>query len=94
MIPSEFTHLFWEYDDSALSLELHRRFIISRVINFGTIPALQWLFKTYELEILREVVQSSNNLHESKRRFWEIVFNIEIVHNADTSSRSSNRTNS
>lgn len=60
-----------------ISIQDHQRLIISRVLNFGDIIALKWLFKTYKVELIKETVVSSNNLRHNKKNFWKLVLKIE-----------------
>jgi hypothetical protein len=36
---------------------LHKKIIISQVLNFGTRDATDWLFKTYELEEISKIAE-------------------------------------
>jgi len=56
-LPKSVESVLWSYDVNKIDLYLHKKLIISQVLNFGTRAATDWLFKTYELEEIRKIAE-------------------------------------
>lgn len=46
-LPKSVQAVLWSYDLNQIDPELHKKVIISQVLNFGTEEATQWLFLWY-----------------------------------------------
>ncbi|HUC91851.1 MAG TPA: hypothetical protein VMS09_07470 [Paenibacillus sp.] len=76
-IPADFNPFFWDVHIEQLEPDVHRRFIIERLLNEGDHYTLQWLFHTYTIDDIRQTVQSSRNLSRKTARYWQTYFNLE-----------------
>lgn len=47
-LPQAVQNVLWSYDLAQIDLHLHKKIIISQVLNFGTKAATDWLFTTYD----------------------------------------------
>ena len=56
-LPKFVESVLWSYDLRKIDLNLHKRLIITQVLNFGTKEATDWLFKTYSFDEIREKAQ-------------------------------------
>ena len=56
-LPKSVENVLWSYDIDKIDFNLHKKLIISQVLNFGTRAATDWLFKTYELEEIRKIAE-------------------------------------
>ena len=56
-LPKSVENVLWSYDINKIDLVLHKKLIISQVLNFGTRDATDWLFRTYELEDIRKAAE-------------------------------------
>lgn len=75
-IPEKFSPYFWDVHLEELHPIRHRQFIIERLLNEGDHHSLRWLFQTYSVEEIRQVVQSSRNLSRKTARYWQYYFNL------------------
>ena len=55
MIPSSITKLFWDSDPNILDLEKHKKSIIARTLNYGTLGDWKWLKDKYGNDAITEV---------------------------------------
>ena len=46
-IPHHIKRFFWDVDKKKLDLNLHKKSIIERIINYGTLDDWRWLSLTY-----------------------------------------------
>lgn len=68
-IPSR-RSLFWDVDPATLNEEKHARYIIERVLDFGTDEEVRWMYNTYPHELIGDVVEQSRVLRPETRPLW------------------------
>ena len=56
-LPESVKNVLWSYDVNKIDFVLHKKLIISQVLNFGTKDATDWLFRTYNLEEIRRTAE-------------------------------------
>ena len=71
-IPQKLKTLFWEYDFKILNPDRHRRFIIERILEKGSLSSIRWLFDVYSRNEIENVIMTSNNLSKKTVDFWNI----------------------
>jgi len=74
MIPEYVLKLFWDAKKSSIDIEKHSSYIIKRVLDFGDVPAVNWLLKTYPQELIKKIVNKKRGLHPKTITFWERHF--------------------
>ena len=52
-----YTELFWDIEVKKLKLEEHSTLIITQVLNYGSLAAIQHLFKVYTSEAMRAALE-------------------------------------
>lgn len=65
---------YWDCDFHTLSLQEHDFFIIERILNYGNMDSVKWLFSTFSRARVRDVVAKSRNLNRKTGNYWNIVF--------------------
>lgn len=63
--------LFWDTDPTKIDPQKHARYIIERIMDFGDVAEVRWMWKQYPKQLLRSVVQKSRGLHKSSKTLWE-----------------------
>jgi len=63
--------LFWDIDPATLDKERHARYIIERILDFGTDEEVRWMYRTYPHELIRNVVDCSRVLRPETRPLWK-----------------------
>lgn len=53
-LPKSVANTLWSYDINKIDLNVHKKLIISQVLNYGTKEATDWLFQTYDLNDIRK----------------------------------------
>ena len=56
-LPKSVENVLWSYDIDKIDFDLHKKLIISQVLNYGTSDATDWLFRTYELKEIWQVAE-------------------------------------
>jgi hypothetical protein len=66
--------LFWDVDPKTIDPKKHARYIIERVLDFGTDEEVRWLFRRYSSRTIREVLERSRGvLHPKTKALWSLV---------------------
>jgi len=76
-VPEAMFMLFWDVDPAALDLELHKDFIIERVLNMGDEKSLKWLWQEYGERVIYDTVINSRRLTLKTARCWQNYFNLK-----------------
>ena len=66
--------LFWDVDPDTIDLEKHARYVIERILDFGTDEEVRWLFKRYPREKIAGVLKLPRGQVDPKSRaLWELI---------------------
>ncbi len=81
MNPTAFTqqlsdHLFWDVDRSSVDAEKHRKFIIPRIMDRGTLDDVQAAWRYYGEEKIREALLNARVLHKKTIAFFANQFQL------------------
>ena len=76
VIPAEIRPLFWDVDPEGLDLDLNADFVISRILEWTTPPALEWLEKRYAAQQIIAVNKASRKVSERSRNFWNLWYGV------------------
>lgn len=73
-VPSRFRSLFWDTKLPHISLKQNARYIIERVLEYGSLDATVWLQNKYPVSKIIEVARWSKRLSDKSRNFWILWF--------------------
>ncbi|MDH5186974.1 MAG: hypothetical protein OEW70_07930 [candidate division WOR-3 bacterium] len=76
-IPNHLKKYFWEIDIKTISPKKYWYYIIERILEYGDIKALCWLFKTYSARRIKQIVMKTRNLSPQSINFWVNYFNLD-----------------
>ncbi len=65
--------LFWDVDPKTIDPKKHARYIIERILDFGTDDEVRWMWQQYPRPLLRDVVSRSRVLHPQTRPLWSAL---------------------
>lgn len=69
--------LFWDVDLRNLDIEKHEDFIIARVLEYGNIDDLKWLFQTYSRSKIQKVLTNTRAISPKSAYFWKYKLNVK-----------------
>ena len=77
-LPELLRPLFWDHDFERLDWDLHRSFIMGRVLAAGTWEAVAWLRTQLGHAALKQWIQEHEGrvLTSQQLRFWELVLGL------------------
>ncbi len=75
-IPPPFYRYFWDTDPTAVDLHRHAAYVISRILETGSLHAVWWLQRQYPTNTILQVLASNKGLSARSRRFWSAWFEV------------------
>lgn len=66
--------LFWDVDPTTIDIQKNARYIIERILDFGTIEEVKWLAQAYPVSLIRDTLTNSRVIHEKSKALWSQVF--------------------
>ena len=76
-VPERFRTLFWDTDLKNIHMKRNARYIIERILEFGSLDALNWLQRVYTVQNIIDVISTGRGMSERSRIFWELWFGVE-----------------
>jgi len=73
-IPAQIRPLFWDVDVERIDLERNAEYVISRILEWTTPPALEWLESQYAARRILEVNRTSRKVSKRSREFWNLWY--------------------
>ena len=66
--------LFWDVDPADIDPEQHSRYVIERIMDFGTDEEVRWMWRAYPKEELRRILDLPRSpIHPKSRAFWKLM---------------------
>lgn len=62
--------LFWDTDPQTIDTEKHARYIIERILDFGTDSEVRWMWNAYPQSLIRDVAENSRSIRPRTRALW------------------------
>ena len=76
-MPDFLEKYFWDTDINKLDKEKHSGFIIERLLEFGDIEDLSWLFRVYRVNDIKDTLKKSRTLSEKSANFWSLFLDVD-----------------
>ena len=70
------TDAFWDTPLSSIDAQLHRDFVIERLLQYGGMEGIRWLLENCGPAAIVNVVIHSRNLSRMTAAFWSAYFDI------------------
>ena len=78
-MPTFVMSVLWSYDTNKIDTELHKKIIISQVLNVGNSESTDWLFKYYGKDTVAKVAQSvpAGQWDKKSLNYWSLRLGIK-----------------
>ncbi len=76
-VPERFRSLFWDTRLENINVKRNAAYIIERVLDPGSLDALEWAQRVYPVQKILDVLTSSRALGEKSRNFWSLWFGLK-----------------
>jgi hypothetical protein len=75
-LPPFVSYLFREIDEKNINVNIHKNYVIDRVLENGDDRSIAWCLATYDRETLSDAVMSSSFITPSTANLWSLVLDI------------------
>ena len=75
-IPAQIRPLFWDVDVERIDHARNAEYVISRILEWTTPPALEWLENQYSAQQIIEVNRTSRKVSKRSREFWNLWYGV------------------
>jgi len=75
-LPKHAYKFFWEIDPTILDVSQHPRYVIARLLEYGDLPELRWLFSRFSREEIIDTIKQARNLSRRRAASWANYFDI------------------
>jgi hypothetical protein len=75
-LPAHAYKCFWDINPADLDVMQYSRYVIERLLEYGDIPELRWLFKNFSREAIIDVLKSSRRFSRRRASSWASYFGI------------------
>ena len=76
-LPAEFKKYFWEVDVSQLDPQEKSEYTVFRILEYGDIEAVRWLFRNFKKDLIKKVILTHRGFSPQAINFWSLFFNIK-----------------
>jgi len=75
-LPPSARRFFWDINPDDLDVAKHSRYVIERLLDYGDIAELRWLFGNFNRDAIIAVLKSSSRLSRRHALAWANYFDI------------------
>ena len=75
---TKYKNLFWDISLDSIDLEVHKRFIIERILENGTSDSVNDMFDIYTKKNIIEIILDSRRISRRTRCFWINRLDIKV----------------
>ena len=76
-LPAFLKKYFWDVNFGSLNLKKEQSFIITRLLEYGDIKAIRWLFSSVEQSKVKESILKSRDISRKSINFWSLFFKLD-----------------
>ncbi len=76
-LPASFKKYFWDVDFGKIDQKQSGAYIIHRLLDRGNDRAIKWMFKTYDKNLIKEVVTKRRGFSAKTANFWADLLDID-----------------
>ena len=69
----KFKRIFWDANVSTVDIDRYDLYIIERILDFGKIQEINWMFDRYPIETIRKALYTRRGLSKMSFSFWKLI---------------------
>ena len=66
--------LFWDVDPKTIDPDKNARYVIERILDFGTDDEVRWLVRYYPRRQIKPIVKTSRALQQKSKSLWSLIY--------------------
>jgi hypothetical protein len=68
---------FWDVDFKRLDSQRNAEYVISRILEYGDVDALKWLFKVFDSRLIKKTLSERRGFSPKTANFWGLFFDLD-----------------
>ncbi len=78
-LPPEFHGLFWDCRPDTIDVQAQAPFVLERILEYGSLPAVRWALTTYGVERMKQFLRGRGvrTLSRKTLSFWTLLLGLE-----------------
>ena len=76
ILPKYLEKYFWDTDFKKLNKEKDKMYITAKILEYGDIQALRWLFANFSEQEIGEIFAKTRYFSRRAANFWRVFFNL------------------
>lgn len=73
-LPQSFRKYFWDCDFNELSVDKYPKFIIERILNYGTLSDIEWIKRSVSEAYFKKIATESRRLDKRTLNYWKTIY--------------------
>jgi hypothetical protein len=73
-LPESFRKYFWDCNFNELSLKQYPKFVLERILNYGTLEDIKWIKKQVDENYFHQIATQSRRLDNKTLNYWRIIY--------------------
>lgn len=65
--------LFWDTNPDKIDPNKNAQYVIERILDFGNDEEVRWVWKFYQKDLLKKVVDNSRSLRKETKNLWNLL---------------------
>lgn len=75
-LPAHTHRYFWDSDPAQINVSEHAAYVIDRLLEYGDVADLRWLFRRFSHRKIISVLKNSTRLSRFSAGFWAMYFGL------------------
>ena len=67
---------FWDVDFKKIDFQQRKSYVLKRVLEFGDNQAVQWMWRNFKKEEIKEVLLHGRGFTKKSANFWALMLNV------------------
>ena len=76
-LPTFIVPLLWDVNTETVDINLNKKFIIERVLEYGDLDSFNYILKTYDKQSIIDTLKTSRKISTKSGNFYAFVLNID-----------------
>lgn len=76
-LPKFLAGYFWDVDFKKIDAKQSAPYIVHRILDKGNDEAIRWMFKSYDKNLIKEIVTKRRGFSPKTANFWADLLNID-----------------
>jgi hypothetical protein len=75
-LPKTFHQYFWDVNPDQIDLELHKNYVIQRILRFADVDGWQWISDNYQREEVINAIFQARGMDAKNTNFYTYIYDL------------------